>query len=58
MINMISLNFIPELIKWIYGSGSTVMSIAVTELESNVIRIYDSTSSANEPLKILDQVHG
>jgi len=57
MINMITLDFIPSLIRWIYSAGSTVMSLAVAEKESHKIRIYDSTSSDTTPAKILDQVH-
>ena len=50
MINMIAVPYTPSVVKWIYSIGSTVMSLAIAEEESHVIRIYDSTSNG-APLK-------
>ena len=53
----VSLDFSPSIVRWIYSSGSTVMSIAVAEAKGHKIRIFDSTSSTAEPSRILDQIH-
>jgi len=57
MINMITLDYVPSILRWIYSAGSTVMSIAVAEQEGHTIRIYDSTSSTGTVSKVIDQVH-
>lgn len=57
MINMISLEFLPSIVRWIYSAGSTVMSVAVAEAAAHVIRIYDSTSSTGVATMVLDQLH-
>ena len=35
---MISLGYFPSLLKWIYSGGSSIMTIAVAERDSNKIR--------------------
>lgn len=57
MINMISLDVEASLIEWIYTSGSTLHGIAVVEKESNIIRVYDSTSSSSKESALLDKIH-
>ena len=59
MINMITLNYFPCLVKWIYSGSSNVMTIAVVERDTNKITIYDSTNSSGaEPITTVQSGHG
>ncbi|CAH0549023.1 unnamed protein product [Brassicogethes aeneus] len=56
MINMMRLDYIPHTVEWVHNSGDPIHSIAVADLNSPKIYIYDGRGS-NEPLKVLDKVH-
>lgn len=56
MINMIKLDFVPSCTCWIYGSGDTISCLAVGDMNSSRILIYDGNGT-NTPIKVLDKLH-
>uniref|UniRef100_A0A0K2TGM7 peptidylprolyl isomerase n=1 Tax=Lepeophtheirus salmonis TaxID=72036 RepID=A0A0K2TGM7_LEPSM len=56
MINMIRLNFKPSLVQWIHKTGDPLHLLAITERQSNVIRIFDG-NTPSPPLKTFDRIH-
>ncbi|XP_017774692.1 PREDICTED: peptidylprolyl isomerase domain and WD repeat-containing protein 1 [Nicrophorus vespilloides] len=56
MINMIKLDYVPSCVEWVHGSGDAVHSLAVGDMESVKINIYDGRGT-NEPLHTLDKIH-
>ncbi|ALC40753.1 CG3511, partial [Drosophila busckii] len=56
MINIISLGYTPLCTEWISTPGDAVQALAITDSESNCIRIYDG-QSGGEVLHTLDKLH-
>ncbi|KAF7284968.1 peptidylprolyl isomerase domain and WD repeat-containing protein 1 [Rhynchophorus ferrugineus] len=56
MINMMKLDYIPNTIEWIHGSGDAIHTLAVADQGSSKIYVYDGRST-NAPLKILEKLH-
>ncbi|XP_060535102.1 peptidylprolyl isomerase domain and WD repeat-containing protein 1 [Cylas formicarius] len=56
MINMMKLDYAPGTIEWIHGPGDAVHTLAVADVDSPTIYIYDGRST-NVPLKVLEKLH-
>uniref|UniRef100_A0A1B6DR82 peptidylprolyl isomerase n=1 Tax=Clastoptera arizonana TaxID=38151 RepID=A0A1B6DR82_9HEMI len=56
MINMMRLQYTPMCVEWIHGHGDAISTLAVGDLDSNTIYIYDGRGS-NEPLHVLQKLH-
>lgn len=56
MINWIKIKFVPYKCIWIHSHGDAIQAIAVSDLESPKICIYDSTGKST-PLKVFDNLH-
>ena len=57
MINILSLDFVPECAAWIHQAGDAIQSVAIAgQQDSPSIRIYDSRG-ASKPLKVIEKMH-
>ena len=56
MINILSLDFVPECAVWIHQAGDAIQSVAIAANQDKIIRIYDSRGSS-KPLKTIEKMH-
>lgn len=56
MINMMRVDYVPYQVEWIHGPGDPVKCLAVSDVDTQNIYIYDGQSTS-EPLKILEKMH-
>ena len=56
MINILSLDFVPECAVWIHQAGDAIHSVAIAANQDKIIRIYDSRGSST-PLKTIEKMH-
>ncbi|XP_068142122.1 peptidylprolyl isomerase domain and WD repeat-containing protein 1 [Drosophila tropicalis] len=58
MINIIRLGYTPQCAEWINAPGDPVQGLAISDSESNLIRIYDGQAmDATSVLHTLDKLH-
>lgn len=53
---MMRLGYIPQCIEWIYTLGDAILTLAVSDQESNRISIYDGLGVAT-PLHVFETLH-
>lgn len=56
MINMMRLDYVPNQVEWIHSPGDPIQWLAVTDVDSPNIYVYDGRSN-NVPLKVLEKIH-
>ncbi|GAB6022344.1 Peptidylprolyl isomerase domain and WD repeat containing protein 1 [Chamberlinius hualienensis] len=56
MINMLKLEFIPYCCEWIHTPGDTIAALAVSDVQSSKIYVYDGHGTST-PLQILERLH-
>lgn len=56
MINMMELNFVPYRAEWIHSPREPIFTIAISDMASTNICIYDGKGT-NIPLLIIDNIH-
>ncbi|VDN02587.1 unnamed protein product [Thelazia callipaeda] len=56
MINMLNTNFSPTTAAWIHQGNDVIQALAVSDLDSGKIYIYDGKGDS-KPLRILDKIH-
>lgn len=56
MINMMRIDYAPGTTEFIHRPGDAIQSLAVTEVDSQKIYIYDSRGT-NSPLSVLEKFH-
>ncbi|CAG9770960.1 unnamed protein product [Ceutorhynchus assimilis] len=56
MINMMKLDYTPNSVEWIHGSGDAIHTLAVTDQDSNKIYVYDGRGTS-APLNVLEKIH-
>lgn len=56
MINMVKLGYVAQCICWVYPKGTAMAYIACSELNTNIIRIYDGKSMGQQ-LHQFDHIH-
>lgn len=53
---MIKLDFVPSCTEWIYSVGDTIPCLAVTDVDTSCIKIYDGQGT-NIPMHTIDKLH-
>ncbi|KAF5292653.1 hypothetical protein FQR65_LT11205 [Abscondita terminalis] len=56
MIDMIRLDYIPNVVEWIHSAGDAVHTLAIADADSPKIYIYDGLGGSN-PIKVLEKMH-
>lgn len=56
MINMMKLEYTPSTVEWVHGPGDAVQCLAVSDLETPAVYVYDGRGN-NVPLKVLEKLH-
>lgn len=56
MINMMRFDYVPYTVEWIHNSGDPIHTLAVSDVDSSKIYIYDGRGT-NTPLKVLEKIH-
>ncbi|RWS20331.1 peptidylprolyl isomerase domain and WD repeat-containing protein 1-like protein, partial [Leptotrombidium deliense] len=56
MINMIKLNFTPGKCEWIHSAGDPISALAVSDLKSSFIYIFDGKGDGS-PMNIIEKLH-
>ena len=56
MINILKFDYIPKAVCWVHQSGAGQTLLAVTDVDSPKIRIYDGRGDG-QPLYTLDKIH-
>jgi len=57
LLAMLTLQFTPRCVCWVYGRGASLPLLAVTDESSNTILIFDGRGEDNEPLYTLTSIH-
>lgn len=57
MIVMIRLEFVPGCAEWIFKSGEAQARLAVSDLNSPAIHLFDARSSSSTPVMVLQDMH-
>ncbi|KAG1663107.1 hypothetical protein FOA52_010510 [Chlamydomonas sp. UWO 241] len=57
MIVMLRTNYTPGKAEWIYRRGESQARVAITDLNSPSIHVYDVRSGSNEPVAVVDSIH-
>eukprot|EP00878_Enallax_costatus_P002186 GHUV01002357.1.p1 GENE.GHUV01002357.1~~GHUV01002357.1.p1 ORF type:complete len:625 (+),score=138.92 GHUV01002357.1:201-2075(+) len=57
MIMMMKLNYTPGVAAWIYKKGDAASKLAISDLNSPAIHIYDVASGSEEPIATLESLH-
>lgn len=50
MMVMIRLDFVPGTIEWVYKPGDVKAELAISNLKSSEVHIYDARSDSSEPI--------
>ncbi|KAK9892527.1 hypothetical protein WA026_020512 [Henosepilachna vigintioctopunctata] len=56
MINMMRLEYVPSVLEWIHSPSDAIHTLAVCDLNTPNIYIYDGQGDGN-PLKVLEKMH-
>eukprot|EP00195_Chlamydomonas_chlamydogama_P017111 CAMPEP_0202896044 /NCGR_PEP_ID=MMETSP1392-20130828/5126_1 /ASSEMBLY_ACC=CAM_ASM_000868 /TAXON_ID=225041 /ORGANISM="Chlamydomonas chlamydogama, Strain SAG 11-48b" /LENGTH=643 /DNA_ID=CAMNT_0049581267 /DNA_START=76 /DNA_END=2003 /DNA_ORIENTATION=+ len=57
LIVMLRLPFIPGCAEWCYKSGEAAARLAISDLNSPAIHLYDVRSGSNDPVQVLGGIH-
>ncbi|KAK4877804.1 hypothetical protein RN001_010310 [Aquatica leii] len=56
MIDMMRLDYVPNVVEWIHGAGDAVHTLAVADLDTPNIYIYDGLGGS-KAIKVLEKMH-
>ncbi|MEW5307627.1 MAG: hypothetical protein WDW36_010006 [Sanguina aurantia] len=57
MIVMLKLPYIPGCVEWVFKKGEAQWRLAISDLDSPAIHIYDAASTSSEPITSLATLH-
>lgn len=56
MIDMMKLEYVPSIVEWIHSAGDAIQTLAVADLDSTKIYVYDGLGG-NKPIRVLERLH-
>ena len=56
MINMMKLEYVPQVVEWVYSPGDAIAAVAISDRDSSKIFVYDGQGT-DRPLHTFETLH-